>query len=277
MVQSKNREIEPIMTTVILTYTAAGLIAGMLAGLLGIGGGVIVVPILVYCFQVQGLSYESIMHLALGTSMASITFTAISSFIAHHRHGAVRWDVVRRVIPGILIGTFLGSCVAARMSTAFLSVFFVVFLFYVAIQMLLDRKPSPYRQLPGRLGMFGVGNVIGAISSFVGIGGGSLSVPFMVWCNIPVHHAIGTSAAIGFPIGVAGTVGYIYSGWHASNLPDYSVGYIYLPGLAVIVCASMLAAPLGVRYAHRMPTKKLKQVFAGLLTIMGTRMLLGMI
>jgi uncharacterized protein len=265
------------MITVILTYTAAGLVAGILAGLLGVGGGVVIVPMLVYCFELQGVPYDVMMHLALGTSMASIMFTSISSFMAHHRMGTVHWDIVRKIFLGILVGTFLGSCVAARLSTAPLSVFFVAFLYYVSVQMILDRKPSASRQLPGNLGMFGVGNVIGAVSSFVGIGGGALSVPFMVSCNISVLHAIGTSAAIGFPIAIAGTLGYMFSGLHASNLPDYCLGYVYLPALAGIVCVSMVAAPIGVRLAHRLPVKKLKRVFAILLAIMGTRVLFGLI
>ncbi len=265
------------MATIFATYALVGIIAGILAGLLGIGGGLVIVPMLLYCFKMQGVPYEVTMHLALGTSMASIMFTAVSSFMAHHRMMAVRWDVVRRMVLGIFAGTFLGSCVAAKLSTAFLSVFFVVFLYYVALQMILDRKPNASRQLPGTAGMFGAGSVIGAVSSFVGIGGGSLSVPFMVWCNISVHHAIGTSAAIGFPIAIAGTVGYVYSGLHAPNLPDHCLGYVYMPGLAGIVCASVLTAPFGVRLAHRLPVKKLKQVFACLLAVMGTRVLMGLI
>jgi uncharacterized membrane protein YfcA len=265
------------MITVILTYGAAGMVAGILAGLLGVGGGLVIVPILIYGFTLQGFSYDVMMHLALGTSLASIMFTSISSFMAHHRMGTVHWDIVRKITLGILVGTFLGSCVASKLPTAYLSVFFVIFLYFVAIQMILDRKPRPSRQLPGILGMFGVGNVIGAVSSFVGIGGGSLSVPFMVWCNVPVLHAIGTSAAIGFPIAVAGMLGYLYSGLHAPNLPDYCLGYVYLPALAGIVCASMLTAPLGARLAHRLPVRKLKLVFAVLLTIMGTRVLFGLI
>jgi uncharacterized protein len=265
------------MITLILTYAAVGIFAGLLAGLLGIGGGLVIVPMLLYCFKLQGVSYNAMMHLALGTSMASIVFTSTSSFLAHNRMGAVRWDIFRKIVVGILTGTFIGSCLAARLSTAFLSVFFVCFLYYVAFQMILDRKPKASRHLPGNLGMFGAGNGIGAISSFAGIGGGALSVPFMVWCDIPVHHAIGTSAAIGFPLAVAGTLGYVYSGWHASNLPGYCLGYVYLPALAGIVCASVLAAPLGARLAHRLPVKQLKQVFAVLLAIMGTHVLLGLI
>ncbi|HMK36025.1 MAG TPA: sulfite exporter TauE/SafE family protein [Desulfomonilaceae bacterium] len=265
------------MIWIVMTYAAVGAVAGILAGLLGVGGGLVIVPMLVYCFAAQGVSYDQIMHLALGTSLSSIMFTSMSSFMAHHRRGAVRWDIVRGVALGIVMGTFLGSCIAAQLSTAFLSIFFVVFLYYCAVQMILDRKPNPSRQLPGKFGMFGVGNLIGAVSSFVGIGGGTLSVPFMVWCNIPVHHAIGTSAAIGFPIAVAGTVGYVYSGLHAPNLPDYSLGYMYVPGLLGIVCSSVLTAPLGVWIAHRLPVRKLKQVFAVLLGIMGTRMLYGLL
>ncbi len=265
------------MITLFITYALVGVVAGILAGLLGVGGGLVIVPMLVYCFTGQGVSYEQIMHLALGTSMASIMFTSISSFMAHHRVGAVRWDIFRGIVIGILVGTFLGSCVAARLSTAFLSVFFVIFLYYVAIQMVLNRKPNATRGLPGKLGMFGVGNIIGAVSSFVGIGGGSLSVPFMIWCNVPAHVAIGTSAAIGFPIAVSGTAGYIYSGLHTPNLPDFSFGYVYLPAFAGIVCASVLTAPLGARLAHRLPVNRLKQVFAVLLAVMGTRVLFGLI
>ena len=265
------------MLTVVLTYVVVGVIAGILAGLLGVGGGLIIVPMLVYCFAGQGVSNEQIMKLALGTSMASIMLTSVSSFMAHNRVGAVRWDIFRGVVLGILLGTFLGSCVASRMPTAFLSAFFVVFLYYVAIQMVLDRKPSASRGLPGKLGMFGVGNIIGVVSSFVGIGGGSLSVPFMIWCNVQAHVAIGTSAAIGFPIAVAGTLGYVFSGWHAAKLPDLSLGYVYLPAFAGIVCASVLTAPFGAKLAHRLPVKRLKQVFAVLLVVMGTHVLFKLI
>ncbi len=265
------------MFIILLSYMLVGVVAGILAGLLGVGGGLVIVPILAYTFTKQGVPYEMIMHLALGTSLASIMFTSISSFMAHNRVGAVRWDIVRQIVIGILVGTFLGSCVASRMSTAFLSFFFVVFLYCVAYQMIRDRKPNPSRELPGSMGMFGVGNIIGAVSSFVGIGGGSLSVPFMIWCNIPAHKAIGTSAAIGFPIAVSGAIGYIYSGWHDPNLPAWSLGYVYLPAFIGIVAASVITAPFGAKLAHRLPVKRLKQVFAVLLTIMGTRVLFGLI
>lgn len=265
------------MITTLLTYCAVGGIAGILAGLLGIGGGLVIVPMLVYVFALNNIPNELTMHLALATSMASIIFTSISSFMAHHRRGAVHWSVVKKIVAGILTGTFLGSCFASAMSTNFLKVFFIIFLYFVAIQLLLNKKPKGARELPGKAGMFAVGNGIGVVSSLVGIGGGTLSVPFMLWCNIPVHHAIGTSAAIGLPIAVAGTVGYIFNGWNAAMLPQYSVGYVYLPALFGIAAISVLTAPLGVKLAHSLPVDRLKRIFSLLLFAVATKMLLGVL
>ncbi len=265
------------MISVFLLYTAVGAIAGVLAGLLGIGGGLVIVPMMIFCLSLQEINHDVIMHLALGTSMASIIFTSVSSFRAHHKRGAVHWNVVRRIVLGIITGTLMGSYLASRLSTNFLKGFFVVFIYYVAIQLMTGRKPKPGRELPGRGGMFGVGNVIGIVSSLVGIGGGTLSVPFMIWCNLPVHHAIGTSAAIGFPIAISGTIGYIINGWGIPNLPAYSFGYLYGPAVIGIVCASVLTAPLGVRLAHSLPVDKLKRIFSILLLVLGTRMLIGLL
>lgn len=261
------------MLSVILLYLGLGVVAGVLAGLLGIGGGLVIVPMLVFALAWQGVAAEHLMHLALGTSLATIIFTAVSSFMAHHRRGAVRWEVVRRIVPGILVGTLGGTFVAAALSTNFLKGFFVLFLYFVAYQMLTGRKPNPSRELPGPAGMFGAGGTIGIFSSLVGIGGGTLSVPFMVWCNIGLHQAIGTSAAIGFPIAVAGTIGYVVNGLGASDLPAYSLGFIYLPALIAIVATSVFTAPLGVRLAHSLPVDRLKKIFALLLIAVGTRML----
>jgi uncharacterized membrane protein YfcA len=163
------------------------------------------------------------------------------------------------------------------MSTNFLKIFFVIFLYFVASQLLLGKKPKGGRELPGKAGMFAAGNIIGVVSSFVGIGGGTLSVPFMLWNNIKVHHAIGTSAAIGLPIAVAGTAGYIVNGWNVATLPHYSVGYVYLPALIGIAAVSVLTAPLGVRLAHSLPVDRLKRVFAFLLYAVATKMLLGVL
>ena len=259
-----------------LAYLSVGAVVGVLAGLLGVGGGLVIVPMLMFCFTRLGLPTDSMMHLALGTSLASIAFTSVSSFMAHHRRGAVVWPAVRRIVPGILAGTFAGSFVASHLSTAWLKGFFSLFLAYVAVQMLLDRKPAPSRELPGVCGMLGVGSVIGLVSSLVGIGGGALSVPFLLWCNLPGHRAIGTSAAIGFPIAIGGGLGYLVNGWQAASLPPGAVGYIYLPALACIVSASVLTAPLGVRLAHRLPVARLKRIFAVLLIVIGARMIVSL-
>lgn len=261
-----------MLTGLAVMYISVGLIAGVLAGLLGVGGGLVIVPMLVFCFTKQGMPNELIMHLSLGTSMASIVFTSVSSFMSHHRHGAVEWAIVKRIVPGILVGTFFGSYIASRLSTGFLKGFFCFFLYYVATQMILDKKPRPSRDFPGNAGMFGVGSTIGIVSSLVGIGGGSLSVPFMLWCNLAAHRAIGTSAAIGFPIAIAGSIGYIVNGLREINLPEYSTGYVYLPALMFIVCASVITAPLGARLAHSLPVSKLKKIFALLLYIVATKM-----
>ena len=265
------------MTLLILTYLCVGAVVGVLAGLLGVGGGLVIVPMLVVCFTQQDIPQESLMHLAIGTSAASIVFTSVSSFRAHHKRGAVVWHAVFRIAPGILAGAVLGTFLASRMSTQGLKGFFAVFLCFVALQMLLDRKPQPARDLPGWWGMSAVGAAIGAVSSLAGIGGGIMSVPFLLWCNQPMHRAIGTSAAIGFPIALFTSLGYVFHGLQAAALPAYAVGYVYLPALACIVAASVLTAPLGAGLAHRLPVRALKRVFAVLLIVVGTRMLLSLV
>lgn len=263
------------MLTYWLMYAALGACAGMVAGLLGVGGGLIIVPVLTFLFTAQHFPPAFILHLAIGTSLASILFTSISSFRAHHGRGAVNWRVFRRLTPGILVGTLLGSWIAAHLSTRFLRGFFVLFLYYVALQMLLNVRPIPSRRLPGAGGMFGAGSVIGGISGLVGIGGGSMTVPFLVWCNVAMHDAIGTSAAVGFPIALAGAFGYVVNGLAVRALPPLSLGFVFLPALAGISLASVLTAPLGARLAHSLPVSRLKKFFAVLLLVMGTKMLMG--
>lgn len=257
-------------------YLALGAVAGFFAGLLGVGGGAIMVPVLALMFAAQGFPETHLMHLALGTSMAAIVFTSISSLRAHHARGAVRWLIVRTIAPGILVGTFAGAQFASLVPTRPLAIFFTMFMSYVAFQMLANIKPKPSRQLPGRFGMFLVGNGIGAISALVAIGGGSLSVPFMTWCNVKMHEAIGTSAAIGLPIALAGTAGYLVGGHGTTGLPDGSFGYIHLPALAACVAMSVLTAPLGARAAHGLPVATLKKIFAGVILLLLAKMLHGL-
>jgi len=257
---------------IVAMYLAVGAVAGVIAGLLGVGGGLVIVPILAICFPLQGIDPAQVMHLALGTSLASIIFTSISSLLAHNRRGAVDWSIFRRIVPGVLLGTFLGAMVASHLSTGFLKGFFCVFLYSAATQMFFGKKPKASRELPVGSGMFGVGSVIGVVSALVGIGGGSLSVPFFVWCNVNAHRAVGTSAAIGLPLAIAGALGYIINNPHATGLPAYSVGFVYLPALAGIVCASVCTAPLGAKLAHALPVDKLKRIFAVFLYVIATRM-----
>jgi uncharacterized protein len=263
--------------TIWLIYGLVGAVAGVLAGLLGVGGGIVIVPMLTYTFTAQHLPAPHLHHLALGTSMGTIVFTSIASFRAHHGKGVVNWPAVRQIAPGIVAGTLAGSWLAARLNSTFLRGFFILFTFYVALQLLLDIRPKPNRQLPGPAGLFGAGTLIGGVSSLVGIGGGSLSVPFLVWCNVTMYQAIGTSAAIGFPIAVAGALGYLVNGWGNADLPPYAAGFVYLPALVGIAAASYLTAPVGARLAHRLPVPKLKKVFAALLLLNGLKMLTALL
>jgi len=256
-----------------LAYPLLGIVVGFLAGLFGVGGGSVMVPMLTSLFLAQGFPREQMVHMALGTSMASIVLTSASSLRAHHMRGAVGWEIVRQITPGILAGTFFGTFIAARLDTVPLAVFFACFLAFVASRMLRDSKPKPSRELPSRIGMTAVGLFIGFISALVAIGGGSLSVPFMIWCNVEARRAIGTSAAIGFPIAVAGTAGYLANGWAAEGMPPYTLGYIYLPALVLVGGVSMLAAPFGARCAHRMPVTTLRKLFAVILILLAFKML----
>lgn len=262
--------------TFLFALLALGLVSGFLAGLLGVGGGLVMVPVLVVLFAQQGFEPAWHMHLALATSLAVIVLTSVSSLRAHHAHGSVRWTTVKHITPGIILGTLLGAFAARHFSDFGLRLFFVAFLFFAATQMLLELKPKAHRELPGWPGMTLVGTVIGAVSSWVGIGGGTLSVPFQLWCNVKLHDAIGTSAAIGFPIAVAGAVGYMAAGHGVQGLPAWSLGFVYLPALAGIAAASWITAPLGAKLAHRLPVKKLKRIFSVLLYALGIRMALSL-
>ncbi len=258
-------------------YLVLGAFTGFAAGMLGIGGGLVLVPILTMMFAAQGVFPPGeVLHMALGTSMASIIFTAIASLRAHHSHGAVLWDVVKTITPGILIGTGVGTLFASNVPVRALAVFFAGFVCLVALQMGLNLKPKPSRELPGPIVVGVVGMVIGVLSSLVAIGGGALTVPFLSWCNVQVQKAIGTSAAVGLPIAIGGTVGYVFNGWGVGGLPSGSLGFVYLPALAVLVVMSMLTAPYGARMAHRLPVLTLKRIFAVLLVLLAAKMVWGL-
>jgi len=254
-------------------YLAIGATVGFLAGLLGIGGGMVMVPMLVFVFTAKGFPAEHMMHLSLATSMATIVFTSLSSVRAHHKHGAVDWKVALAMAPGIVAGALAATLVAGFVPTRPLAIFFTGFMFYAATQMFIEVKPKPSRQLPGAAGLFGAGAVIGGVSSVLAAGGAFLSIPFLASCNVPLKRAIGTAAANGFPIAVAGTAGYVLNGLRVEGLPEGSVGFVHLPALVLIVAASMPLAPLGARLAHRLPVRRLRIVFALMLLTLALRML----
>jgi uncharacterized protein len=255
-------------------YLLLGAAVGFFGGLFGIGGGTVLVPVLLFLFAAQHFPAAHAMHLALGTSMATILFTALSSLYQHHRHGAVDWRVVRGITPGILAGTALGAAFASAISARALAVIFAAFVLVAALQILLDAKPRPTRQLPGAAGLTAAGMLTGCISSLVSIGGGTLVVPFLIWCNVPLRHAIGTSAAVGFPVAIGGTLGYILTGLGVSAMPGPHLGYVYLPALLGTAFASVLTAPVGARTAHRIDVGALRRLFALLLLALAAKLVL---
>lgn len=250
-----------------------GSATGFLAGLLGIGGGMILTPFVTMVLTARGFPQEHVVHFAIATSLATILFTSVSSVRAHHQRGAVRWDIVKVLAPGILAGSLIGAQIAGSLPTFWLALVFAAFVGASAVQMLLSRKPRPTRNLPGTVGMLGVGGGIGAVSSLVGAGGGFLSVPFMVWCNVRLHEAVATSAALGFPIAAAGTIGYVVAGLRETGLPEGTLGFIYPPALLAIAVTSVLAAPLGARAAHALDTRRLSRAFALLLFLLAGYMI----
>ncbi len=258
----------------IAELAALGLGTGFLAGLLGIGGGMLMVPFITIIMGQRGVPADLAVKMAIATSMATIIFTSVSSVRAHHQRGAVRWDIVQRLAPGIVIGSLAGSLgVFALLKGTALAIFFALFVGFSATQMFLDKKPKPTRQMPGTGGQLAAGGTIGFISGLVGAGGGFISVPFMTWCNVAIHNAVATSAALGFPIAVANVLGYVLSGQSVQGLPAGAFGYIWLPALVVIAACSVFTAPLGAKAAHSLPVKKLKRVFASILYLLAAYML----
>lgn len=258
---------------ILLAYILTGIIAGITAGLLGLGGGAIIVPILYAIFQSQELALSSTMQLAVGTSLATIVFTAISSGLSHHRLGNVQMKTALYLAPGIVIGALLGAAIADMVSTDFLKRAFGIFEILVAIQIGLGFKPAAHRTLPSPKGLAASGGVIGTISSLMGIGGGSITVPFLLWCNVSMREAVGTSAACGLPIAIAGVIGFIIAGLNNAGLPEWSVGYVYLPAMICIISTSVFFAPIGAKLAHRLPIQTLKRIFAIVLVLVGLKMI----
>jgi uncharacterized membrane protein YfcA len=261
----------------ILSFLLLGSLVGFVAGLLGVGGGGIMVPLLTLIFLHQGVHSHSVMHLALGTSMASIIFTSLSSLRAHQTHGAVNWTIVKLMSLGVVVGTFLGTFLASQLSSLYLAIFFTLFMAYVAIKLLIKKQINTENCHISNKNLLFSASGIGAISALVSIGGGSLTVPYLVSKGIDVKKAIGTSAAIGLPISIAGTIGYLINGWNTSLGYEYTLGFIYLPAVLLISITSFVTAPYGAKLAQYLPVNILKKVFALLLILLSFKMLLSII
>ena len=265
-------DLSPLLIAELLVL---GTVAGFLAGLLGVGGGMMMVPFITAIVSHRGVPAPLAVKIAIATSMATILFTSVASLRAHHRLGAVRWDLVRGLAPGIVAGGLLaGAGAFALLKGQGLALCFAVFIGYSAVQLLRGRKPQPGRQMPGPAGQTAAGAVIGFLSGLLGAGGAFVSVPFMVWCNVPIRQAVGTSAAIGLPVALAATSGYVISGWGLAPALPGTVGYLYLPALVVVAAASFTMAPVGARVAQRMDTGRLKRVFAVMLLGLAAYMLM---
>lgn len=258
-----------------LIYPMLGIVAGLTGGLLGVGGGIVVVPVLIFTFTLLGFSDSVLTHMAVGTSLGTIILTSAGSVLQHHKKGAVRWDVLGWLAIGLIVGALVGAEVAGILKGRVLQLIFGVFALTMAAQMAFGLKPNPKRDLPGKAGLVLSGTIIGSVSSLFGIGGGSITVPFFTWCNVKMQDAVGTSSAGGMPIAIAGAAGFVLSGWESPMRPEWSLGYIYLPALIGIGVTSVIFAQVGARYAHKLPAATLKKMFSLLLVVVGIKLILG--
>jgi hypothetical protein len=261
-------------TFLIVAFLLTGVFSGTVAGLLGVGGGMIIVPMVVWILSSQGLGDDNAIKIAVATSLAIIIPTSISSTLAHHRSGALQWDIVKRMLPGILIGTALGGLLVDSLPDMALRIIFAVGCWAIAAKMLFGGNPSPSRTLPQWPGLNTAGAIIGGVSALLGIGGGSLTVPFLHWCNVNMREAVATSAACGLPIAVSGALTLVIAGQDVSSLPDNSIGYLYLPALICISISAVVFAPVGAKLAHTLPLPLLKKCVAVFILAAGINMTL---
>ncbi|WP_339803217.1 sulfite exporter TauE/SafE family protein [uncultured Marinobacter sp.] len=256
----------------IIACSALGIVAGILAGMLGIGGGVVIVPALILILSAQGFPAEFIVITAVATSLCTIIFTSISAARAQIKRKAVDWDIFRRWAVMVIIGSFLSGFIAARLPSIVLEVGIAIFLLIIAIIMLSRWVPDPARTMPGAAGTSALGLFSGTLSGLAGIGGGNVMVPLMVFFNVPMQRAVATSSTLGFPLALVGTAGYVISGWN-QTISDWSFGYVYLPAVLLIAIFTVIMAPFGVALSHRIPAPTLKRCFGGVLLLVAGRML----
>ncbi|MFT5576335.1 MAG: putative membrane protein YfcA [Bermanella sp.] len=256
---------------IIVAYLLLGAVAGLTAGLFGVGGGLVIVPALVLSFTFLEVPTTVLTQLAIGTSLATIVMTSLSSVRAHQGYGNVDWHLWLRLAPAIALGVILGVYTAAGMAGTQLQLLFGVFAILMSLQMGLRFQPSAGREVPGLAGLGVAGTIIGYASALFGIGGGSLTVPFLSWCNVKMQKAVGLSAACGLPIAVVGCTANMWAGWGRADLPQYSSGFVYWPAFLGIVLTSTLFAKFGASLAQRLPEARLKQVFALFLALVGSQ------
>jgi len=258
---------------IFLASILLGTVGGLIAGLFGVGGGLIIVPVLAVLFAAQGFPPELVMIMSVATSLATIIFTSVSSVLAHHRLNSVLWHKVRALGPGIMVGAAVGAVVADHIAGNVLRFIFIIYLLCVGVQMALQLKPKPGQKQPSKELDLGAAGIIGMLSSLLGIGGGTLIVPFLVHFQTPMRNAVAIASACGLPIAVAGTLGYALLGKNALQLPDWSLGYIYLPSFLGIVLTSTYTAMIGAKLAHKLPAEKLKRYFSLLLFVMAAKLI----
>ena len=265
------------MLELLIQFLALGVVAGLLAGALGLGGGVVIVPALLILFPLMGFPAAITAQQAVATSLATIAVTSTSSIYGHHRLAAIRWPVALPMAAGILIGAFIGAFVASALPSALLARLFGLFAMIIAVQMAISsqrKQAGGAERLPGYSGLALAGAVIGTLSAIFGIGGGSMTVPFLSVCRLRMQQAVAVSAVCGLPIALGGVTGFIIAGWRQPDLPDGSLGFVYLPAAAGIVLTSFPLARLGARLAHRLPAVTLKRVFATALFLIGLNLVL---
>lgn len=256
-------------------YIVLGAFVGFMAGLLGVGGGGLLVPLLASIFTAQGMSAGHVVHLALGTSLTSMIVSSTASIRAHSARGAVEWRIVGNMVPGIIVGAFLASQAAAKLDSGSISWFFALFMALVATRMFFDWQPQPCLKPMTVRELIGVGLGIGSVSALAAVGGGFLTVAYLGYKNMDMKRAVGTSAAMGLPIAVAGTVGYLIGGWSETSEEPHTLGFIHVPAFLAISIVSFVAAPLGARCSQSLPEIVLKRIFAVILLVLSIKMLLS--
>ena len=269
---------------IIFLYLGAGTIAGLLAGLFGIGGGMIIVPALIYIFKAQGMSPDVLTHVGIGTSLSTIIVTSISSLRAHNSKGGVNWYVWKRMAPGLVIGSLIGAGIATVIQGDSLQVIIGIGAFLVGLKMLFMKnkslKDNDLSRLPSGFGQTGLGGFIGLVSAIFGIGGGTLTVPILSYCGLKIQHAVGTSAACGLPVATAGAIGFFVFGQFLSpdvkdTLPSGVYGFVHIYAFVCVSLASFFTAPIGARFAHKVPAAILKKAFAILLLVVGIKLIMN--